>query len=126
MTINSHEYDPTDHQKATTRGTPDESPTMNNLSAGTVGETGSDTANDDRTGEADTDRDGFASYPAEVHALTHGVYMGLTTRPIRHPAEPDNPDVEKESHYYRGGYVVGTLFQLVIIGVLSVVAQGAM
>jgi len=83
-------------------------------------------ASDESTAEADTERDGFASYPAEVHALTHGIYMGLTSRPVRHPPEPDNADVQKESHYYRGGYVAGTLLQLAIVGILSVMTTGAM
>jgi len=83
-------------------------------------------ASDESTSEADTERDGFASYPAEVHALTHGIYMGLTSRPVRHPPEPDNPDVQKESHYYRGGYIAGTVLQIAIVGLLSVMTTGAM
>lgn len=126
MTIHSPKHDRTDTQTPTARGSPDESPTTDRRSAGNAGERGRETAAGDRIGEADTDRDGFASYPAEVHALTHGVYMGLTTRPLRHPAEPEIADVQKESHYYRGGYVGGTLFQLAIIFVLSVVAGRAM
>lgn len=71
--------------------------------------------------EGDTDRDGLLSYSAEWHALAHGVYNGLSdslrsVRPL-----PDNPDVEKEPHYYKGGYVIGTLLQVLLL----VVAGGA-
>lgn len=65
--------------------------------------------------EDDTDYDGAFSYAAEWHAFSHGVYKGLTTKPWRTPPEPDNADVEKESHYYRGGYVLGTLVYAVIL-----------
>lgn len=65
--------------------------------------------------ESETDRNGFLSYAAEWHSVTHGVYMGLTTRPWRTPPEPAVDDVVKESHYYRGGYVIGTLLQVVIV-----------
>lgn len=65
--------------------------------------------------EDETEYDGFLSYAAEWHAFTHGVYKGVTTMPYRAPPEPDNPDVNKEPHYYRGGYVLGTLLQLGII-----------
>lgn len=86
---------------------------------------GSDSrASDASTDEADTPRDGFASYPAEVHALTHGLYMGFTTQPLRRPPEPNNADVKKESHYYRGGYLGGTALQVLVLVVLSVVAEG--
>lgn len=64
--------------------------------------------------ESDDDYDGFLSYAAEYHSLTHGVYLGLTTHPLRTPPEPENRDVELEPHYYRGGFVIGTLVQVFV------------
>jgi hypothetical protein len=126
MKHSTHHHDSTD-QKPTTTHRNRETTTVNGyrtVASGSHPETGGES--DESTSEADTERDGFASYPAEVHALTHGIYMGLTSRPVRHPPEPDNADVQKESHYYRGGYVAGTLLQLAIVGVLSVMTTGAM
>lgn len=60
----------------------------------------------------------FLSTNPEWHALGHGVYMGVTTHPLQTPPEPKNDDVELEQHYYRGGYVLGTLLQVVIIVIL--------
>lgn len=71
--------------------------------------------------EGDSDYDGAFSYAAEWHAFTHGVYKGFTTRPTRHPPQPDFPDVEKEPHYYRGGYVIGSLVQVGVIGLMALV-----
>lgn len=66
----------------------------------------------------DAPTDTFLSTSPEWHAFGHGVYKGLTSHPLRTPPEPDKEDVRKESHYYRGGYVVGTILQLAIAGVL--------
>lgn len=63
--------------------------------------------------------DTFLSTSPEWHAAGHGVYKGFTSHPLRTPPEPDKEDVRKESHYYRGGYVVGTLLQLGIVAVLA-------
>lgn len=67
--------------------------------------------------ERDTERDGFLSYAAEVHAVGIGAYHGLRSRPWRFKARepPDNPDVQAEPHYYAGAYVLGTLVQWVIL-----------
>lgn len=70
----------------------------------------------DAPSEDDSERNGVLSYAAEWHALTHGVYLGLTTRPRVTPPQPQNRDVRKEPHYYRGGYVIGTLLHLAIAG----------
>ena len=73
-------------------------------------ETGHDAAD-----EAASARDNAFSHAAEWHAFAHGVYKGLTTKPWKTPPVPDRPDVKQESHYYRGGYVAGTLVQVVIL-----------
>lgn len=65
--------------------------------------------------EDGSDYDGPLSTHPEWHALSHGVYKGITTKPWQTPPEPDNEDVEAESHYYRGGYVIGTLVQVAIL-----------
>lgn len=72
--------------------------------------------------EADSERDGLLSYAAEWHAFTHGLYAGVTTKPSRHLPESDNEDVQKEPHYYKGAYLIGTSLQLVgAAGVVGVV-----
>lgn len=67
------------------------------------------------TSEDDTKRDGVLSYPAEWHALALGTYDGMKTWKVRPKEMRDNEDVQKESHYYAGGYVIGTLLQLCIV-----------
>jgi len=64
----------------------------------------------DAPSEDDSDRDGFLSYAAEWHSLSHGLYDGL--RSIK--TMPTNADVQKEPHYYKGAYVIGTLLQLLV------------
>lgn len=62
----------------------------------------------------------FLSSSAEVHALVHGIYAGASTRPWRFGPEqlPDNDDVRAEPHYFKGGAIVGTGLQwLVLAGV---------
>lgn len=75
----------------------------------------------DGADESDTERDGFLSYSGEWHSFTIGVYRGLT---VLRPWEDEVPDdefqdVNDEPWYYRGGFVAGTLLQLVAIGVLA-------
>lgn len=62
--------------------------------------------------------DGAFSTAGEYHAFAHGVYMGVTTHPLQTPPEPDREDVRLEQPYYRAGYVVGTLLQVVVIVIL--------
>lgn len=76
------------------------------------------------TSEADTERDGFASYSAEVHAIGHGLYDGLTSLKPWADSLPDYDDVQKEPHYYKGAYVAGTAFQLLFIVAVGMVAPG--
>lgn len=55
----------------------------------------------------------FLSTAAERHAFVHGVYAGFRTRPfnLKAPDLPDNDDVQEEPHYFKGGYIIGTLVQ---------------
>lgn len=59
---------------------------------------------------------GFLSTFPEWHAFVHGLYYGLTSKALVTPPEPENKDVLKEPHYYRGGYIMGTFLQLVVLG----------
>lgn len=61
--------------------------------------------------ESDSKRDGFLSYAAEWHSLSHGVYDGMRDWRVRPKQIPNNKDVQKEPHYYKGGYVIGTVLQ---------------
>jgi len=71
------------------------------------------------TKESDTDRDGFLSYSAEIHALGLGLYDGMKTAKVKPTDMRDNPDVQKEPHYYAGAYVVGTILQfLLLVGIV--------
>lgn len=69
----------------------------------------------DAPSEADAEYDGLLSHAAEWHALAHGVFLGFTTKPLSTPPEPTNRDVEAEPHYYRGGYILGTIGQLLVV-----------
>ncbi|SNZ18152.1 hypothetical protein SAMN06269185_3263 [Natronoarchaeum philippinense] len=65
--------------------------------------------------EDETERDGFLSYAIEWHAFAHGVYDGMRTPKARPGELPDIEDVQQEPHYFKGGYVIGTLLQLLIL-----------
>jgi hypothetical protein len=54
---------------------------------------------------------------AEVHATTHGIYAGLTE--WKGTELPNNPDVQLEPHYYKGGYICGTLLRWTAILLLG-------
>lgn len=75
----------------------------------------------DEPNEEDTERDGAFSYAGEWHAFTIGVYRGLTTLRPWEDEVPDEEyqDVADEPWYYRGGFVLGTILQLVTIVVLA-------
>lgn len=53
----------------------------------------------------------FANTPAEVHALLHGVYVGVHNDPRR----PEEEDSKVERHYWRVGYLFGHLLRLLLI-----------
>lgn len=78
----------------------------------------------DRQQESDTKRDGAFSYSAEWHAFAHGVYRGMRTWRSRPGEPPDIRDVQKEPHYYKGGYVAGTVLQLGIVLLLLLAGKG--
>lgn len=65
--------------------------------------------------ESDSDRDGFMSYKSESHAIGHGLYDGLTTRRPYPKELPDNVDVQREPHYFKGAFVLGTLLQAALV-----------
>lgn len=74
--------------------------------------------------EEDTEYDGAFSYASEWHSFSHGVSDGSLSYHLA-PAElpADNPDIAKEPHYYKGGYLLGTLLQLLIIFVLITIPE---
>jgi hypothetical protein len=72
--------------------------------------------------EQESERNGFASYAAEVHAIGHGLYDGMRDWRARPGDPPDNEDVQAEPHYYKGAYVVGTLLQALIAVAAATVA----
>lgn len=57
----------------------------------------------------------FCNETAEVHALIHGFYCGLTEWKGMDDATLQNEDVIAEIHYARGGYIFGTLLRISII-----------
>jgi len=65
------------------------------------------------TEEGDTGRDGFISYSGEVHAVGNGFAKGFAGREMTATAR----DSKRETHYFRGGYVVGRLAQLAIAAI---------
>lgn len=77
-------------------------------------------AGPDAPSEDDTERNGFLSYAAEWHSLSHGLYDGI--RSIK--TMPTNADVQKEPHYYKGAYVVGTVFQFTVIVLTALLGLG--
>lgn len=69
--------------------------------------------------EKDSGRDGFLSYAAEWHSFALGFFDGMKNIRARPKELPDNSDVQKEPHYYKGAYVLGTLLQLLILILLG-------
>lgn len=78
----------------------------------------------DSSDEADTDRDGFLSTRREIHAFTHGLYAGMKDWKPSPGGLPDNDDVQAEPHYYKGGFVVGTVLQFIGVGVFVLATFG--
>ena len=72
--------------------------------------------------ESETERDGLLSYPGEWHALTIGIYAGVVTyQPWGDDWEAkadEFDDVDREPWYYKGGYILGTILQLVFVVVV--------
>lgn len=70
-------------------------------------------------------RDGPFSYKSEPHAFGNGLFVGFTSNPLQRPPVPETgtlarEDYEAERHYWRIGYVVGTLAQVAIIVTFAV------
>lgn len=61
--------------------------------------------------------DEFLSTSAEVHAATHGIYAGITE--WKGTELPDNPDIKIEPHYFKGGYIVGTLIRWIFLVLMT-------
>lgn len=61
--------------------------------------------------EAETARDGAFSYAAEWHAFAHGMYTGMKDWKPSAGGLPDDPDIQAEPHYYKGGFIAGSIFQ---------------
>jgi len=61
----------------------------------------------------------FLSTYAEIHAFIHGVYSGITEWKGIDSATMQNPDVQKEVHYAKGGYILGTFLRIAIIIILA-------
>lgn len=82
----------------------------------------------DEASEDATDRDGAFSYAAEYHAFTHGFYDAWKTSPrtLRAPELPDVVDVQREPHYYKGAFVLGSLTQWLVMVGGAALAQAAM
>jgi len=53
--------------------------------------------------------DTFVNTPVEAHAITHGIYAGLTE--WKGTELPNNPDIILEPHYFKAGYICGTLLR---------------
>jgi hypothetical protein len=61
----------------------------------------------------------FLDTNAEIHAVTHGIYAGMTE--WKGMELPDNEDIQKEPHYFKGGYIAGTILRYLL---LILVARG--
>lgn len=65
------------------------------------------------TEESDTERDGFLSYSAEVHAVGNGFSKGFAGKEMTATAR----DSKREKHYFRGAWVVG---RVALIGLAAI------
>lgn len=67
----------------------------------------------------------LSTYP-EWHSLQHGVYDGMRDVTVRPGELPDDPDVQAEPHYFKSGYVIGTIFQLLVMLALFLLGDMAL
>lgn len=67
--------------------------------------------------EEETERDGVLSSSTEWHSFTHGLYDSMRTAKPYTRKLPDVRDVQKEPHYYKGAYVIGTILHLILLAV---------
>lgn len=57
----------------------------------------------------------FLSTYAEIHAFVIGIYSGLTEWKGIDSETMKNPDVQKEPHYAKFGFILGTLLRWAIV-----------
>jgi len=57
----------------------------------------------------------FLSTYAEVHSFCIGIYCGLVEWKGIDSKTLENPDVQAEIAYAKGGYILGTMFRWLII-----------
>lgn len=57
----------------------------------------------------------FLSTHQEIHAFVLGIYSGLTEWKGLDSETMQNPDVEAEPHYAKGGYIIGTLIRWIML-----------
>ena len=55
----------------------------------------------------------FLDTNTEIHAATHGIYAGMTE--WKGMELPNNPDIQKEPHYFKGGYIAGTILRWLLV-----------
>lgn len=67
--------------------------------------------------------DGFLSSRVEWHAFALGWFDGMKSWRVRPKKMRDNEDVQAETHYYAGGYAIGTLVQGILV-ILAAVVYG--
>lgn len=66
--------------------------------------------------EADSDRDGPLSTYTEWHAFQHGVYDSFQqVKPMAPKELPEYEDVRAEPHYYKVGWLLGSVLHLVLL-----------
>lgn len=59
----------------------------------------------------------------KLRAFTHGVYLGLTSGPPFRPPDPTAEAAQRHLHYYRGGYVAGTLLQAALLVTVFLISK---
>jgi hypothetical protein len=63
------------------------------------------------------------SYAAESHSFTNGLKRGLATKPWSTKHKPTEgqaaEDYKKEPHYWNGGFILATLFQWAVLGMIA-------
>ena len=69
------------------------------------------------------DKEFLSSYK-EKHALTMGIYAGLTEWKGIDDEVMQHPDVVGDEHYAKGGYVVGVIIRWIMIVSLAKVGVG--
>ena len=68
-------------------------------------------------------REIFSTY-SELHAFVHGIYSGIVEWKGIKEATWENEDCEKEPHYVKGGYVLGTIIRWLFLIILTMRIYG--